>query len=99
MPDTAEAKTTPGPNPSNLDRLLNVELDVVVRFGATELPLSSAVRLGAGSIVELNRGVDDPVEILVNGLLIARGEVVVIDGYYGVRITEVVSPGERASLL
>jgi flagellar motor switch protein FliN/FliY len=56
--------------------------------------------MGAGSMIELNRAVEEPVELLVNGRLLARGEVVVIDGYYGVRITEVMAPaGEALSLL
>ena len=80
----------------NIERLLNVELDVIVRFGTTSLPLSYIVRMGTGSMIELNRSVDEPVELLVNGKLLARGEVVVIDGYYGVRITEIISPAERA---
>ena len=82
--------------PRNIERLLNVELEVVVRFGVTTLPLSSIIHMGSGSMIELNRTVDEPVELLVNGRLLARGEVVVIDGYYGVRILEIISPAERA---
>jgi len=80
----------------NIERLLDVELDVVVRFGATVMPLRDVVRMGVGTMVELNRTVDEPVEILVNGRPLARGEVVVVDGYYGVRITEIGSPADRA---
>ena len=80
----------------NIERLLNVELEVVVRFGVTTLPLSYIVQMGVGSMIELNRTVDEPVELLVNGRLLARGEVVVIDGYYGVRILEIIAPAERA---
>src|ERR1700754_2391996 len=82
--------------PRNIERLLNVELEVVVRFGVTTLPLSYIIHMGSGSMIELNRTVDEPVELLVNGRLLARGEVVVIDGYYGVRILEIISPAERA---
>lgn len=84
--------------PRNIDRLLEVELDVVVRFGMTHIPLRDIVRMGVGTMIELNRAVDEPVELLVNGRLLARGEVVVVDGYYGVRITEIGSPAERAAL-
>jgi len=80
----------------NIERLLNVELEVIVRFGVTTLPLSYIVQMGSGSMIELNRTVDEPVELLVNGRLLARGEVVVINGYYGVRIIEITSPAERA---
>jgi flagellar motor switch protein FliN len=83
----------------NIERLLDVELDVVVRFGVTNVPLRDIVRLGVGSMVELNRPVDEPVELLVNGRSLARGEVVVIDGYYGVRITEIGPTTERSALL
>jgi flagellar motor switch protein FliN len=82
--------------PKNIDRLLDVELDVVVRFGVTNMPLRDVVRMGIGTMVELNRAIDEPVELLVNGRPLARGEVVVVDGYYGVRITEIGAPAERA---
>lgn len=80
----------------HLERLLDVELDVVVRFGVTNLPLRDVVHLGVGTMLELNRMVDAPVEILVNGRLLASGDVVVIDGYYGVRITSIGTQNERA---
>jgi flagellar motor switch protein FliN len=83
------------PTVRNIERLLGMELEVVVRFGTTNLPLREVVRLGPGMMIELNRAVDEPVELLVNGRSMARGEVVVIDGYYGVRITEIGVPSER----
>ena len=85
--------------PRNIERLLEVELDVVVRFGVTNVPLRDVVRMGVGTMIELNRAVDEPVELLVNGRPLARGEVVVVDGYYGVRITEISPVAERASIL
>lgn len=84
---------------NNIDRLLDVEMDVTVRFGVTEMPLSDLVRLGVGSMIELNRTVDEPVELLVNDHPFARCEVVVIDGYYGVRVTEIGTPEERSRTL
>lgn len=78
-----------------LDRLRDVELDVTVRFGQTELPLREVAALGGGSMIELNRTVDEPVELLVNDCPYAIGEVVVVDGYYSVRVTEV-SPPEKS---
>lgn len=77
-----------------LDRLRDVELDVTVRFGQTELPLREVAALGGGSMIELNRTVDEPVELLVNDCPYAIGEVVVVDGYYSVRVTKV-SPPEK----
>jgi flagellar motor switch protein FliN len=85
--------------PRNIERLLEVELDVVVRFGVTNVPLRDVVRMGVGTMIELNRAVDEPVDLLVNGRPLARGEVVVVDGYYGVRITEISPVSERASIM
>lgn len=81
---------------NNIDRLLEVEMNVTVRFGTAEIPLRDVVRFGVGSMIELDRTVDEPVELLVNNYPFARGEVVVIDGYYGVRITEIGSAEERS---
>lgn len=78
-----------------IERLLDVELEVVVRFGLTHIPLRELVRIGVGTMIELNRQVDEPVELLVNNHPLARGSVVVVDGYYGVCITEIGQPEER----
>jgi flagellar motor switch protein FliN/FliY len=79
----------------NIDMILDVELPITVRFGHTELSIQSLSRIGPGSVIELNRSPDDPVEVLINGKMIARGEVVVVGGNYGVRVTEVSSPTDR----
>ena len=81
------------------DLLMEVELPVSVSFGRAELPLRDVLKLNSGSIVELNRTISDPVEIIVNNCVIARGEVVVVDGNYGVRIHQVVSREERLRTL
>ena len=88
-----------GPNPPTLDLLLDVELPVSVSFGRTQLQLKDVMKLSSGTIVELNRGVSEPVEVIVNNCVIARGEVVVIEGNYGVRIDEIISPHERLRTL
>jgi flagellar motor switch protein FliN/FliY len=75
--------------------LLDVELPVSVSFGRAVVKLQDAINLITGSLIELDRGLSDPVELLVNNCIIARGEVVVIEGNYGVRITEIVSQKER----
>jgi flagellar motor switch protein FliN/FliY len=75
--------------------LLDVELPVSVSFGRATLTLQEAIKLITGSLIELDRGLNDPVELLVNNCVIARGEVVVVDGNYGVRVTEIVSQKER----
>ena len=83
----------------NVDRIMDVEMDVVVRFGTKDVPLREIVRFGIGTMIELERNVDEPVELLVNGYSYARGEVVVVDGYYGVRVTEIGTPEERSQSL
>lgn len=83
-------------SPVNFERLYDVEMNVTVRFGKTQMPLRDVVRFGVGSMIELNRTVDEPVELLVNNSPFAHGEVVVIDGYYGVRITDIGTEEERS---
>jgi len=82
-----------------LNLLLDVELPVSVSFGRAELLLKDVLKLTTGSIVELNRGVSEPVEVIVNNCVVARGEVVVMDGNYGVRIHQIISPQERLRTL
>jgi flagellar motor switch protein FliN/FliY len=78
-----------------MDLLLDVDLPVSISFGKTQLALKDVLKLTTGSIVELNRGVNDQVEVLVNQCLIARGEVVVVEGNYGVRIQQIASRQDR----
>jgi flagellar motor switch protein FliN/FliY len=96
-PDTGGvlARTVRGDVPPTMDLLLDVELPVSVSFGKTEIPMKDVLKLTTGSIVELNRGVNEPVEVLVNHCLIARGEVVVVEGNYGVRIQQIISRSDR----
>ncbi len=95
----APAVPAPAPaafaGPRSLDLLLDVELPVSISFGRAQLPLKDVLKLTTGAIVELNRTITEPVELLVNNCVIARGEVVVIDGNYGVRIDEIVSREHR----
>src|SRR6266704_3265539 len=78
-----------------LDFLLDVELPVSVSFGRAHLPLKEVIKLTYGSIVELNRSVSEPVDVMVNNCTIARGEVVVVEGNFGIRIKKVISRQER----
>jgi flagellar motor switch protein FliN len=80
---------------SRIEVLLDIDLPLVVRFGRTELPLRQLTRLGPGSVIDLGRSPDDPVELLVSNRVVARGEVVVVSGSYGIRILDVVSQRER----
>jgi flagellar motor switch protein FliN len=83
------------PHSRTMDLLLDVDLPISISFGRTQLPMKDVLKLTTGSIVELNRNVNDPVEVLVNHCLIARGEVVVVEGNYGVRIQEIASRQDR----
>jgi flagellar motor switch protein FliN/FliY len=86
-------------DPGSLDLLLDVELPVSVSFGRAQLMLKDVIKLTTGSIVELNRALSEPVEVIVNNCVIARGEVVVVEGNYGIRIKQVVSRQERLRTL
>ncbi len=83
------------PPSRTMELLLDVDLPVSISFGRTQLPLRDVLKLMTGSIVELNRGVNDQVDVLVNHCLVARGEVVVVEGNYGVRIQEIATRRER----
>ena len=79
-------------DPSNLQLVMDVELNVSLRFGQCQLPLRDVLDLTSGSVIELDRDVDDPVELLLDGKVIARGEAVIVDGNYGLRVTEIPEP-------
>ena len=83
----------------NIETLLDVPLQVVVELGRTEMPIQKVLDLGPGSVVELNRLSGEPINIMVNGKLVARGEVVVVDENFGIKITNIISPMERLSQL
>ena len=77
--------------PSNVDRLMDVNLSVTVELGRTKQTLENVLNLGEQSLVELDKQVGDPIDILVNGKIFARGEVVTVSENFGVRITELVT--------
>jgi flagellar motor switch protein FliN/FliY len=83
------------PNPSALGVLLEIELPMTLSFGKARLRLEDVLGLETESLVELDRVLSDPVDVLVNGRLVARGQVVEVEGNYGVRISEIVSRKER----
>jgi flagellar motor switch protein FliN/FliY len=91
--ETASEKAT------TFDLLFDVELPVSVSFGRAQVPLKDVLKLNTGSIIELNRAIGDPVEVIVNNCVIARGEVVVVEGNFGVRIQQVISRQERLRTL
>jgi flagellar motor switch protein FliN/FliY len=84
---------------NNLDVVLNIPVDVSLELGRATVDLQSLIELSQGSVIELNRLVDEPVDVLVNGKLVAKAEVVVVDNKFGARITDVVSPEKRVEKL
>jgi len=83
---------------ANLRLVMDVELNVSLRFGQIQLPLRDVLELASGSVIELDRMVDDPVELLLDGKVVARGEAVIVDGNYGLRVTEI-AQGMESHLL
>jgi flagellar motor switch protein FliN/FliY len=97
--DATVSKPSTPARSRTMSLLLDVDLPVSISFGKTHLAMRDVIKLTTGSIVELNRGVNEPVEVLVNGSLVARGEVVVVEGNYGVRILEIASRQDRMRTL
>jgi flagellar motor switch protein FliN/FliY len=87
------------PAPVSIDLLMDVTLKVSVELGRATVTVREALNLAPGSVLELDKLAGDPVDILVNDHLIARGEVVVVDDQFGVRITEIVSPRQRVEAM
>jgi len=83
----------------NIDMLLDIELDVCIELGSTRLPIKRVLELAPGSIVELERMAGEPVDLLVNDKVVAKGEIVVVDESFGIRILSLVSPEERIKSL
>lgn len=92
---TASAPAAVQPASRTMEVLLDVQLPVSISFGSAQMPLRDVLKLSAGSVVELDRQPEEPVDIVVNDYVIARGEVVVVDGNYAVRIQEIVSRQQR----
>ena len=93
---------TNGPFPkgiSNLDFILDIPLELSVELGRTKMLISDLLQLGQGSVIELTKLAGEPLEILVNQKLVARGEVVVVNEKFGVRLTDIISPMERVKQL
>jgi flagellar motor switch protein FliN/FliY len=99
IPSARVAPAAASKGTRNIDLLLEVELQVALRFGKAEMPLGSILELSAGAVVELDQKILEPVELLVGSKVVAQGEVVVMDGHYALRITEVLNPIERLESL
>lgn len=86
-------------HPHNLDLLLDIDVPVSVKMGSTNMFLKDILTMSPGNIIELDESADEPVELVINNKVIARGEVVIVDGYFGFRIKEIVSRAERIKKL
>ena len=95
-PAASAASAASAPRPAgNFDLLLEVELDASVRFGSRDMELKELLELGPGDVVELDRHVADPVDLVVGDRIVARGEVVLVNGNFGLRVIEVAEPVRR----
>ena len=83
----------------NLDFILDIPLKVTVELGRTSVVIKDLLQLGQGSVLELGKLAGEPLEILVNGKLVAKGEVVVVNEKFGIRLTDIISPVERIETL
>lgn len=83
----------------NLDLILDIPLKVTVELGRTRMVVSELLNLGQGSVIELSKLAGEPMEVLVNNKLVARGEAVVVNEKFGVRLTDIISPTERVEQL
>ena len=94
----AEATETPGSETSrNFELLLDIPLEVTVEIGRTQLAIRELLQLGPGSVVELQKLAGETLDVLINGKPIARGEAVMVNDKFGVRLTDVISPSERVA--
>lgn len=91
VPDSSPMPGTPG----NLDMILDIPVNLTVELGRTKIAIRSLLQLAQGSVVELDGLAGEPMDVLVNGCLIAQGEVVVVNDKFGIRLTDIITPTER----
>lgn len=97
--ENAPGQQPPAPSQRRLELLLDVPLSLSVELGRARMSIQDLLGLGPGSVVELDKIAGEPLDILVNDRLVARGEAVVVNDKFGVRITDIVSPAERIARL
>lgn len=98
-PEDFSDSQTPAATDVNLDLVLDVPVTIAMEIGRTRIPIRNLLQLNQGSVVELDRLAGEPLDVLVNGTLIAHGEVVVVNEKFGIRLTDVISPSERVRKL
>jgi len=94
-----ETNLKSAPSQGNLDFVLDIPMMLTVELGRSQMLINELLKLGRGSVIELSKLAGEPLDILANQRLIARGEVVVVNEKYGIRITEIISPAERVEKL
>ncbi|MGC2166144.1 MAG: flagellar motor switch protein FliN [Gallionella sp.] len=101
-PEPAKAavfeKFAPGSNasaPNDLDMILDIPVQLTVELGRTKMPIRNLLQLAQGSVVELSSMAGEPLDVMINGFLIAQGEVVVVNDKLGIRLTDIITPSER----
>ena len=93
VPDFPVVGSSPGGAPlGNLSSLLDVTVTVTAEFGRVKLPISGLLKLAVGSVLEMDRGINEPVDLLVQGTLLARGEIVVVGDRFAIRLKELLDP-------
>lgn len=97
MPSLQDAGTAE--KVANLDMILDIPVTLSVELGRTKIQIRNLLQLAQGSVVELERLAGEPMDVLVNGYLIAQGEVVLVNDKFGIRLTDIISPAERAKKL
>jgi flagellar motor switch protein FliN/FliY len=94
------SKIAPGDGPApDLDVILDIPVTISMEVGNTQIPIRNLLQFNQGSVIELDRLAGEPLDVLVNGTLIAHGEVVMVNEKFGIRLTDVISPGERIKRL
>ena len=93
--DKLAASAAPSGAPSDIDLILDIPVQLTVELGRTKIPIRHILQLAQGSVVELDGLAGEPMDVLVNGCLIAQGEVVVVNEKFGIRLTDIVTPSER----
>ena len=95
MEEFDEAPVAGSPLSPDLDVILDIPVTISMEVGNTEIPIRNLLQLNQGSVIELDRLAGEPLDVLVNGTLIAHGEVVMVNEKFGIRLTDVISPTER----
>jgi flagellar motor switch protein FliN/FliY len=97
--DLEDTSVGPAGDEANLDVILDIPVTISMEIGRTHISIRNLLQLNQGSVVELDRLAGEPMDVLVNGTLVAHGEVVVVNEKFGIRLTDVISPAERVKKL